>query len=639
MKKKSKILVVLVVPFLIVSCAHTIKDSYRSELTSANRALFRAPAEFILENSFEDLNSENLNTFEVNGQTVNCNIPTRIETFNNKKYVKYNVTDTAQLSCPQVKKLRTNRPWKVRKLEWGETDEKGFQDFVKRIGESKCDTTDKCISSEANILRTEEDMLNVFYSDCADWPYYLRAYYAYKNNLPFSFVREIMRVPFTEAQLKQISLERTKVVEAKGEAAGLSFDATILDLRYSRNGNFPVSRSSIPASVAVNYDFGSVAPRIVNMISSGFMRMTSSAPEALIETDFYSPKISSDYIVPGTVLYKTNGHVGVVYNVTSKGEVFFVDAHPDNSITRGRFNPDYGVYAPRYGGNFKNFRPLVITKPKYDSFGNIVSGQINIKSDQDISSYSLEQYSGGVDQKNMNFFDWVKVRLSGGSYKLLPIDEMKNEVNALCVMAKDRVATVQKAVDSGINRIEHPLRLPNNIYGADGLWESYSSPGSDIRLRAKMISIPEDAKSWIARYKQKDALIYYDGSDLKKDLIAQYKVASDSCKISYTNSVGKQVAVSLEQVIRRAALLSYDPYHCPELRWGATGNELVSCPDDINKIEWYRYQQFLRNLNDKDNTAVHGFTLENLKKMEESKSIDNSDHSPKFDILKRLQVL
>jgi hypothetical protein len=482
-------------------------------------------------------------------------------------------------------------------------------------------------------------MLNVFYSDCADWPYYLRAYYAYKKNLPFSFVREIMRVPFTESQLKQISLERSKIVETKGEDAGISFDNTILDLRYSRNGNFPVSRSSIPATVAVNYDFGAVAPKIVNMVSSGFMRMTSSGPEASIETDFYSPKISSDYVVPGTVLYKTNGHVGVVYNVTNKGEVFFVDAHPDNSITRGRFNPDYGVYAARYGGNFKNFRPIVIANPNYDSFGNIISGQMNIKSDQDISGYSLEQYKGGVDQKNMNFFDWVKVRISDGRYKLLPLDEIKNEVNSLCVMAIDRVTSVQKAADSGVDRTKHPSQLPNNIYGADGLWESYSSPGSDIRLRAKMKSIPEDVKSWMERYKQKDTLIFYDGADLKKDLIGAYKSAVSSCKITYTNSIGKPVTISLEQIISRAALLSYDPYHCPELRWGATGNELVSCRDDADKKDWYRLQQFLRNLNDKDNTAVHGFTLEALKKMVESNSVDNSDHSPKFNILERLQSL
>lgn len=636
--------------FIVAGCVHSGTDLYsKNDITSAGRKVSRAPAEYVLENQFEDYNPENLEQFEYNGQTVKCNVPTRTETFNGKTYTKFNVTDTAQLSCPQVKALSTKRPWKVKKLKWDDADEKGFQNFVKKMGESKCNTTDKCFSGPGNILRTEEDMLNTFYTDCADFPYYLRAYYAYKKNLPFSFVREIMRVPFTDAQLNQMKAERAAIVAKSGEAAGVKYDGTVMDLRYSRNGNYPVARSSIPASTPVEYDFGAVAPRIVNMISSGFFRMTSPQPGGLVQPDFYSPKIASGNIVPGTALYKTNGHVAVVYDVTPKGEVLFADAHPDNSITRGRFNPDYGVYGARYGGNFKNFRPLQVVNPTYDSAGNITAGRIYVAADSEIPEYSLEQYNGNAgqgvyknkisDAKGMGFFDWVKVRLSGGAYKLEPTIEMKNEVDALCLMAKDRVESVQKGIDSGTSRLAHPINLPANIYGTEGAWESYSSPGSDIRLRGKMLSIPDDAQAWIKRYNEKDSFISYKGTNLKADLIASYKTAAAACKITYKNSAGSPVTITLDQLINRAALLSFDPYNCPELRWGATGQEAASCSDDANKKDWYRYQQFLRNITEKDNAAVHGQSLETLRQMHLNKQVDNSDHSSKFNILSRLQAL
>lgn len=51
----------------------------------------------------------------------------------------------------------------------------------------------------------------------------------------------------------------------------------------------------------------------------------------------------------------------------------------------------------------------------------------------------------------------------------------------------------------------------------------------------------------------------------------------------------------MEQVIERAYAISFDPYHCSELRWGASGQELSTCSDNQNKRAWYIAQQSLRN--------------------------------------------
>ena len=56
------------------------------------------------------------------------------------------------------------------------------------------------------------------------------------------------------------------------------------------------------------------------------------------------------------------------------------------------------------------------------------------------------------------------------------------------------------------------------------------------------------------------------------------------------------MALTIDTVLDRLFALSFDPYHCPELRWGAAAGspELSSCPDNAEKLGWYRAEQRLR---------------------------------------------
>jgi hypothetical protein len=54
-------------------------------------------------------------------------------------------------------------------------------------------------------------------------------------------------------------------------------------------------------------------------------------------TDLYPTRIDRKSIKPGSVLYDPNGHVAVVYEVEDDGRILFIDAHPDNSLTRGTY--------------------------------------------------------------------------------------------------------------------------------------------------------------------------------------------------------------------------------------------------------------------------------------------------------------
>ncbi len=81
--------------------------------------------------------------------------------------------------------------WYITKSEWTEADEKGFGDFVRAIGHSGCTATVECLRVAANPYRDSDPKSLKFIADCADFPYMLRAYYAWKNGLPFSYVNGV----------------------------------------------------------------------------------------------------------------------------------------------------------------------------------------------------------------------------------------------------------------------------------------------------------------------------------------------------------------------------------------------------------------------------------------------------------------
>lgn len=557
--------------------------------------------------------------------------------FNGQKYMKLVLDDDIQLRCPNVREISSPMPWKVTKTEWSAQDEKNYGAFVKAIGYSNCKNLDVCLSSPGNPLRTEEDLKNMYYSDCADLPYFLRAYFAYKSGLPFTFVSGFKPVPLSENQLKNREIQREKILAGPDAEKALAAQEVVWnDLRYTANGNVPTTQSNTPNSQGVARDFGKVKSVINDAISTGTYRMLTG--------DFYSPRINLEQIKPGTAVYGTGGHAALVYDVKPSGEILVIDAHPGNSISHnGWIDKEFHFSDKMYGGMFKNFRPIRIDESTIvrNSAGVITKGLVIRAKDEEIAGFSLEQY----DAKNFNHAgqkvtmrDWVSLRLSGGNYKLDPIPDMKERTKQLCESFTDRVIQVQKAIDSGLTK-ETLAVYPNNIFGAEGDWETHSSPSSDLRRRADSLSLVTFAKDIVKRVNEKDTMISYTGSDLKGDLLAAFKSAAGACNITYKNSVGAPVKLNLIQLASRANLMSFDPYMCAELRWGATGSELATCNSSADKKEIYKLTQFLRNNNIKDEAGVHGFTLDMLRQLDSSGKVNNSPAAVNYDILGQMMAL
>ena len=99
--------------------------------------------------------------------------------------------------------VNTGKRWEVYKAEWTDKDEAGYAAFVQAIGRSNCSSMDACIKSEANPYRSHVDP--DLPGDCADMAYILRAYYAWKNGLPFSY-QNAMRTADRSRQDLRLSL-------------------------------------------------------------------------------------------------------------------------------------------------------------------------------------------------------------------------------------------------------------------------------------------------------------------------------------------------------------------------------------------------------------------------------------------------
>lgn len=478
-----------------------------------------------------------------------------------------------------------SRLWVVTRSEWTERDEENYSAFVQSLGRAKCTNVHQCMTGPGNPYRDTDPQGVQFYSDCADFPYFLRSYFAWKNGLPFSYVSSIRSVDQDERAANPPEL-------APGE------ELKPIDNRYSQLGNYPYGRIHFAANSANPIDFFTAMSRLQNIVFSGMLRMGPQPnPKARTLSDFYSPAIQRGSIRPGTTLYDPNGHVAVVYEVLPDGRILHFDAHPDNSVTQGTFSSKFSRGNPAQGAGFKNFRPL-----------RLVGDKIVFAKDEEIPDLDVTQYFGthpdpadwrkGRFEHNgrtLNFHEYVRTQLA--TEKISPVVEFQGALEELCSNFKDRSAAVETALEKQIHLQAHPTHLPPNLFGSEGDWENYSTPGRDTRLRATFLHLKKNVEDRYQQWLKNDfSDMKYEGKDLKRDLLRVFHGVNLQCPVSYKNSNGQRVNLGFEIAIRRLFALSFDPYHCPELRWGASHpEELKSCRDDQDKRSWYTAQQAVRN--------------------------------------------
>lgn len=479
---------------------------------------------------------------------------------------------TQPLFAAQTKSLR----WEIHNLTWENKHELAYQEFVHTLGigrkKGHCKTTDQCLRSPiANPLyhKMNPSRLKSIFSDCADLPFILRAYFSWMNDLPFSYPTDMVAA-------KTLS-RKTK------------------DIRYSKFGNIITAKKHIRYGDNINR----ILQDVTDTISTASFRTNASKNDfGNLFRDTYPVDIDRKSIVPGTVLYDPNGHVAVVYDVTATGKILLIDAHPDNSLSAITYGEKFSRTSEKIGGGFSNFRPFSIN-------GNIITSKKNV----DLPGYSLIQFQKGpfiYKGQEYPFYEYVRRRLADGDIIYNPISEFINLLDELCQDIKYREDAVNVSLKANLQNRPHPQFLPENIYGADGDWEAYATPARDARLRASVREIKALLTKVIKGYANNDTRIDYPGTDLVLDLREIYLEKSKSCTVKPT--LGS--LINLDTILINLFALSFDPYHCAELRWGIT--RPASCSTSANKTNWYKAEQGLRNRIDRDNTIKTNYDVNTL---------------------------
>ena len=255
---------------------------------------------------------------------------------------------------------------RIRSETWTQADERGYGEFIAAIGQSNCRTVDGCLRNPANPFRASDPEGVGFVSDCADLPYVLRFYYAWKRGLPFSYVSDVS--PRVRSR----------------------------DIRYSPQGNVVEAHRD----VLTGQDALGVMGRLRDEISSATYRIHP----LLDGNDLYSPAVAPGAIRPGTVIYDPNGHLAVIWKIESDGRIRYIDSHPDNSLTRGTYDLRFVRSSPGMGAGFKNWRPSRLAGARRAGDGALLGGRILLAANNQIADFALTQYFGTGRQPNDR--DW-----------------------------------------------------------------------------------------------------------------------------------------------------------------------------------------------------------------------------------------
>jgi hypothetical protein len=549
------------------------------------------------------------------------------------------------MSLSNAEAQQKSLSWSIKHTQWSRLHQESYREFIAKIGEARekglCRTTDECLRDpRANPLYAAKNPSNLrsIFADCADLPHILMAYFTWMNDLPFSYISGVSKARWRVEEIEQkiIALGGTpgrgsrffgnrEIRDLQKELREQEDRIAKEDIRYTVDGNSVRVRRNIKNGDSIN----EVLQNIVVTVSTATYRIHANKYDSgPLFKDMVHVGLDRRFITPGTILYDPAGHIAVVYKVTSDGRVHMIDAHPDNSLTRVSFGEKFARSPDIRGAGFVNFRPYKLVGARFNNqTGVYEGGTIVAASNRELEEFSMEQFYGNpinpnatlrsarfvINGQNYSYYDYVRRRLSIGDLKINPVTDLANALDDLCLDLKDRKDSVDKAIEDRIHLMDPPSKLPENIYGTHGRWETYSTPSRDARYKASVQGAFSNAHDNVAKYRAGSSEIVYQGTDLIADLEDIYEEKTQGCVIEVQGSRGSIYKISLADSIDRLFDLSFDPYHCVELRWGLTDPQaLAECGQSGVKMDWYRAQQRLRNAIERDYTLRMDYGVRDL---------------------------
>jgi hypothetical protein len=403
--------------------------------------------------------------------------------------------------------------------------------------------------------------------DCADLPYFLRAYFAWKLRLPFGLAE----------------------CSRGGHGAPPACRGLITNEDDDEAVDAKPKREAGPIALFGAFVGGTVA----NKAHSGSAR----APFEDEAADYYPVKLSWDSLRPGTIYADPYGHVLVVAKRVAQaaapargGVLYAVDGQPDGTVSRKRFWRGNFLYAKDRalgGPGFKHFRPIVRQEGRLVRLDDEA-----IRRSPEYGDVSREVAAFDVD----GFYDAMDDVLS--PRPLDPERAMMETIDAL----EEQVRTRVQSLDNGRKWLEKtrsaaPMPDGPEIFETTGAWEDFATPSRDLRLLIA-IDVVRDFPSRFARHPQRYALPPGKTPvELAADLSRLLSRELDARSVTYTRTDGSPFTLRLSDVLARRASfeMTYNLNDCVEVRWGGAAGtpEASTCrahapADQVARMESYR---------------------------------------------------
>lgn len=388
--------------------------------------------------------------------------------------------------------------------------------------------------------------------DCADLPYFLDAYFAWKMGLPVAY--------------RSCSRGSRNAPPACGQ---------------------PTIETVLAGGGASSGAFNALGRRIMNGVHSGCGR-TALRDDA---TDFYPVPLTRSALWPGTVYADPYGHTLILVKwVPQQGErggiLLAVDAQPDNSVNRKRFWEGTFLFAqtPSAGAGFKAKRPLAPS-----------GGGLRPLSNRELIAatppYSDEQ--AGLDAGAF----YARMQRLINPQGLDPESAYASTLDALMEQLESRVKSVDRGEAYMREHPSPPMSMPEGpaIFETIGPWEDFATPSRDMRLLIAM-KVLEGLPERIRRYPELYRLGGRPAASTADAIEQLHARRSQERFVSYTRSDTSTWRISLAEIYRRRDGLEvgYNPNDCIERRWGATpgSDEYATCRRQAPSAQRQRMQRY-----------------------------------------------
>jgi hypothetical protein len=483
-----------------------------------------------------------------------------------------------------------NGIWPLR-ASWNRATENLYSAWIEKLFDAPLDASpswpalhevlrDRSRNMLHNHLGLGEDSMGmVVRPDCADLPYFLRAYFAFKMGLPFGYSKCNRGggglPPRCGPWFNVLNPEERPTPESQQQAQQQPApgSSSVLDV-LRQPAAHPVNTAA-PKRLGLAGTFG----RYLQAVGDGVHSGSARTPIADDNNDHYPVALTQDSLRPGVVYADPYGHVlmlakRIPETSGSAGIFFAVDGQPDGTVARKRFWRGNFLFAqnPALGGpGFKRFRPIVLRNGALHRLSNAEIGN-----NPEYGDYSPEQGQLGIE----DFYDRMDDVLS--PEPLEPMNALKEVISSLEEQVKARVTSVEngrKYQTTGHGDADMPEGP--SIFEAAGAWEDFATPSRDLRLLIAIDVVkgfPERVERRPERYAMPSGT---DASAVKAELQKVLAAELSSRKFTYTRSDGSQWTLALKDVVARAPDLemAYNLNDCVELRWGASegSEEAATC--------------------------------------------------------------